>query len=272
MGPVKAIDRQRMRSNFSVHAAEYDQYAAVQKRVVQGLCEHMGGFTLPSGPLLDIGTGTGSLAAALLERDPMRQILVMDIAHGMTCAARQRMPGLLACDGDARNLPFADQSFASVVSSSVYQWVDCLPRAFSDVARVLRPDGLFALAVFGEKTLYELRSAHRAAVAACGLSQPSHVQSFPSRTEVAAALASAGLHTRLLVSRMEVESHSDVPNLLRQLKHIGASNAAADRPRGLASRRVMQEMVRRYQEDYGDSQGVPASYEVIIAVACRLRR
>ena len=63
MGPVKAIDPQRMRHNFSSHATEYDLYAAVQKRVVHHLTVQLQGFDLPAGILLDIGTGTGALAA-----------------------------------------------------------------------------------------------------------------------------------------------------------------------------------------------------------------
>ena len=93
------------------------------------------------------------------------------------------------------------------------------------------------------------------------------MQNFPSLDEVADALAAAGLACEDLASGMEVEYHLDVPDLLRQLKQIGASNAAADRPRGLASRRVMQSMIRFYEVQYRCEYGLPASYEVIIAVA-----
>ena len=98
-------------------------------------------------------------------------------------------------------------------------------------------------------------------------SRTSHVQSFPSLNEVATALSLAGLSCLDQTSDMEVEYHADVPELLRQLKQIGASNAAADRPRGLASRRVMQTMMKMYEDEYRCHAGVPASYEVIIVIA-----
>ncbi len=158
-------------------------------------------------------------------------------------------------------------SFATIVSSSVYQWVDCLPSAFSEITRVLEPGGIFALALFGEKTLFELRSSHRQAILEHDGRRSSHVQSFPTPGEVSAALTSAGLSCRDLCSSMEVEYHVDVPELLRQLKQIGASNAASDRPRGLASRRVMQSMMKIYENNYRSVGGLPASYEVIVAVA-----
>lgn len=267
MVPIKAIDYQRMRGNFSSHAGAYDRHASVQRRVVQLLCDKMPATDAGTGMFLDIGTGTGALAEALIRVQPGRQLVVMDIAHGMTRQAADRLPAVSACDGDARQLPFAAGTFAGVASSSVYQWVDCLPAAFTEVTRVLRPGGLFGLALFGEQTLHELRACHRRAVAANGSNRSSHVQNFPTPNEIAEALAYAGLACRELFGTLEIEYHADVPALLRQLKQIGASNAAADRPRGLASRRVMQTMMQHYEEAYRCDGGLPASYEIIVAIA-----
>lgn len=267
MVPSKAIDIKRMRGNFSCHAGDYDRYASVQKRVVALLSRKLSGFERNGGVLLDVGTGTGALAAEILCSGSGQSLVVMDIAHGMTLEAVNRMPAVLACDGDARSLPFANDKFSTVVSSSVYQWVACLPSAFSEVGRVLMPGGLFVLALFGAETLCELRASHRQATDENHDRRVSHVQSFPSLQEVSAALGLAGMTCLELHSTMEVEYHADVPELLRHLKQIGASNAAADRPRGLASRRVMQAMMKIYDEGYRCEAGVPASYEVIIAVA-----
>ena len=266
MVPVHAIDSEHMRGNFSSHAGDYDSYALVQKRVVRLLHEKITTFAKP-GLMLDVGTGTGALSAAILCSDSARKLVVMDIAHGMTREAVKRLPDVSACDGDARHLPFADDIFATVVSSSVYQWVDCLPTAFAEVARVLKPGGLFALALFGQKTLYELRASHCRAVAENDGKRVSHAQSFPAVNEVSAAIDWAGLSCLDLSSTMDVEYHVDVPGLLRQLKSIGASNASLDRPRGLASRRVMQSMMKAYEEGYRCVAGIPASYEVILVVA-----
>jgi malonyl-CoA O-methyltransferase len=267
MVPIKAIDSGHMRGNFSNHAGDYDRYASVQKRVVELLYQKLSAYEKPPGALLDVGTGTGALAAEILRSDVDQTLVVMDIAHGMTLEAANRLPGVSACDGDARFLPFVDDSFATVVSSSVYQWVDCLPTAFNEVNRVLKAGGLFVLALFGEKTLCELRDSHCQATAENGGNRVSHVQSFPTLNEVSVALSLGCLSCLELLSTMEVEYHDDVPELLRQLKQIGASNAAADRPRGLASRRVMQAMIKMYEEAYRCDNGLPASYEVIIAIA-----
>lgn len=269
MGPVSAIDGRLLRTHFSAHAGEYDRFAAVQKRVVTHLARRLAAGGPLRGRVLDIGTGTGALAAELGAAQSGCSFVLTDIAHGMTLAAARRLPGTYPCDGDARQLPFAAATFDAVVSSSVYQWVDDLAAAFAEVARVLHPGGRFGVALFGERTLFELREAHRLAVAGCGSEQPSHVQSFPSAGEVAAALQAAGLVCTELTTLPEVEWHPDVPTLLRRLKRIGASNAAAERPRGLASRQIMQAMMAIYEGAQRRPQGIPATYETICAVATR---
>ena len=270
MGPVNALDNQLVRSHFSAHAGDYDRYAVVQKRVVARLVGQLQTAGMPAdGAVLDIGTGTGALAAALGIDTAKRPLVLLDLAHGMTCTAAARLPGTLPCDGDARYLPFRDGSFATVVSSSVYQWLEDLPAAFAEVARVLRPGGCFAVALFGERTLIELRSAHRQAAAECASPHGSHVQSFPAAAEVAEALRRAGLLCRDFASFPELDWHPDVPTLLRRLKQIGAGNAAADRPKGLASRRVMQRMLELYEAGHRQMHGIPATYEVVCAVAVK---
>ncbi len=269
MVPIDTVDNRRMRARFSAHADDYDRYASVQKLVIDSLCRQIGPLGPLAGPLLDIGTGTGALAEALGGHLPTGDLVVMDIAHGMTRQAHRRLGGPGACDADACLLPFRGAAFASVVSSSVYQWVAELSTAFAEVARVLQPDGLFAAALFGEQTLVELRSSHRHAIAEGGSGQLSHVQDFPGLNEVRAALEGSGLQVLTSTRYLEVEYHPDVPVLLRQLKQIGASNASRRRPRGLASRKVMLEMVRWYEENYRNERGLPATYEIILFLASK---
>ena len=100
MGQVKAIDRRQLRRNFSVHAEEYDTYAAVQKRVVNHLSQQIAKRDRMNGPILDIGTGTGALAAAIQALQPDQPLLVMDSVAMVvnvgnrtviTCVGRENM-------------------------------------------------------------------------------------------------------------------------------------------------------------------------------------
>jgi len=263
----RAIDIRQVRRNFSCHAEEYDRYAQVQKRVAARLLQLLPAPVAPGAMVLEVGTGTGEVARRLLTASPDTALVVSDLAHGMTTHAAASLGGVLAADADAEALPFRDGSFDLVLSSSVYQWLNDLPAALDEVARVLRPGGLFALAMYGERTLWELRETHRLAVRETGGSHPSHAHTFCAAAEVEKALDGAGLQALALFAEDEREWHPDVPALLRSLKKIGAQNASAGRPTGLASRGVMRRMESLYRQRFGQSSGIPATYEVLYALA-----
>jgi len=263
------LDPQRIRSNFSSHAGEYDRYALVQQRVVSRLLELLDGRTVPTGPCLEIGTGTGRLSQELMRRHPSLRPVLSDLAHGMTRHAAGRLPALAAVDADAAQLPFVADSFELLYSSSVYQWIEDLAGAFAEARRVLRPGGVLLLALFGEKSLQELKSAHRQAMREAGRGQASHVQNFPTAHDVGKALQGAGFGVDQLLVEEEWEVYPDVLELLRSLKRIGAGNASTRRPPGLASRAVMQRMFELYRHRYAAAEGVRATWQVIYVVARR---
>lgn len=258
----KQIDKRQVRQHFSCHARDYDRYARVQLKVAKRLADLLLECQDPAGPGLEVGCGTGMLSRQLLSRCPDLDLVLSDIAHGMSRHVQHVLPQAPVCDADAAALPFLDNSFQLLATSSVYQWLNDLPNAFTEIARVLQPNGILALALFGEKTLYELRTSHQAVL----IGKKSHVQSFPALKEVSAALGNK-YKVMTLRSEYEVEWHADVPALLKSLKKIGAQNASQQRPQGLASRQVMQAMISHYRKHYGCEQGIPATYEVVYLLA-----
>lgn len=262
MNPEQVVTRQ-VRHHFSRHAEEYDRYALVQKKVVGDLLRLLPPDAGSLGPALDIGTGTGELARQLRKRCPEIGLAVADIAHRMTRCAANRLGTTLAFDADAQALPLADNRFGLVLSSSMYQWVNDLFGAFRENFRVLKPGGCFLFALFGENTLEELRTAHSEALARVGHPGQTHMQEFPYRREVREALAGAGFDDLELTVAREIEYHADVPELLRNLKRIGAQNASSRRPAGLGSRRVIQLMMEIYSDRFRRQGKIPATYRVI---------
>ena len=103
--------------------------------------------------LVDVGTGTGALAIAALERWPLARAIGVDPASRMLelagAEARRRSPGLAdrlrLAVGAADRLPLADASADAAVSSFVIQLVPSRSAALREIARVLRPGAPIAM-------------------------------------------------------------------------------------------------------------------------------
>lgn len=92
-----------------------------------------------SGLCLEVGCGTGIHAAQL--RSLGWTPVGIDLSHGMLCHARGRLP---IAQANAEHLPFPDDSIPAVVSVMVHTDMPGYPAVLREVARALRPGGLFA--------------------------------------------------------------------------------------------------------------------------------
>jgi len=99
------------------------------------------------GPdVLEIGSGSGSVAQQLLSVNPELAWTAIDLDPHMTAAAVTRLreyPNASARTADATALPFLDASFDSVVSCLMLHHIIDWEAAIAEVARVLRPGGTF---------------------------------------------------------------------------------------------------------------------------------
>jgi malonyl-CoA O-methyltransferase len=260
-------DRIRVRRNFEAGAVSYNHHARVQQRVAQQLTEDIAGLTLPAGPILEVGCGTGNLTRLLRLALPQCRMLVLDLAGNMIRALDRELRKDGAVVADARALPLATGSMALVCAASVYQWIPELPSAFGEAQRVLCPGGQFAFALFGRETLWELREAYGEAARACGRPLPNHLLTLPTMAEVGRSLSDAGLTIRQLEQQKEQDELDSVADLVRSLKQIGAQTAGGREAGGLTSRRFWQELEARYRRGFGHERGIPATYQVIYGLA-----
>jgi SAM-dependent methyltransferase len=103
--------------------------------------------------ILDLGTGTATLAIAAIQRWPAVRVLGIDASRGMAQAARAEADAALGAKDRKRfrvrvafahELPFEPNEFDAAVSSFVLQLVPSRTAALRDVRRVLRPGAPFA--------------------------------------------------------------------------------------------------------------------------------
>lgn len=102
--------------------------------------------------VLDVATGTGMVAAELLGRADC-SVVGLDQSPEMLAAARARFANdgarVELIEGQAEELPFADQSFDALTFTYLLRYVDDPPATMRELARVVRPGGRVASLEFG---------------------------------------------------------------------------------------------------------------------------
>ena len=272
------FDTRQVRRAFSRAAPGYDAAAQLQQATEARLLESLdylddpGLQRTPPQRVLDLGSGTGRASIAMKKRWPKAQVVSLDLALPMLRQARAsakraggwlsnpfaRMPQPVCAD--ARALPLADGAIDVVFSNLCLQWVEDLDAVFAEFRRVLRPDGLLLVSTFGPETLWELRDAFAQADAT------PHVSPFVDIAGFGDALVRAGFHQPVLDREETRSAYPDLPALMRELRAIGATNALHARRASLTGRSRFAAAARAY-EAHRDAHGLPATWEVISAMA-----
>lgn len=97
----------------------------------------------PHGRLLDVGTGTGDIAAGAHSRFPTARPVGADFTYEMMAVGKQRSAARAVpfVQADTFALPFADNTFDAVVSGFLIRNVVDRVAAFREQARVAKPGG-----------------------------------------------------------------------------------------------------------------------------------
>ena len=127
--------------------------------------------------ILDVGCGTGALAAAIVSRWPGVSVTGVDVSPGMLAVAERELGDLPEAARDrvrlaraaADRLPYEDGAFDIAVSSFVLPLVPSRHRALREARRVLAPAGTLAFATWLAGGSFPADAAYDDALAAAGI-------------------------------------------------------------------------------------------------------
>lgn len=105
---------------------------------------------------LDVGCGPGALTGALVERLGVDSVAAADPSEPFVEACQERYPGVEVVVAAAEALPYSDDEFDAALSQLVVNFMDDPEAGVGEMARVTRPGGVVASAVWdygGEMTL-----------------------------------------------------------------------------------------------------------------------
>lgn len=116
--------------------------------------------------ILDVATGTGDLAIAMLKTNP-KKIIGVDISNGMLEVGRKKMKEksldhiISLQQADSEDLPYDDESFDAVCVSFGARNFENLEKGLSEMRRVLRKGGKLYILEFSQPTAFPFKQIYQ---------------------------------------------------------------------------------------------------------------
>jgi ubiquinone/menaquinone biosynthesis C-methylase UbiE len=248
---------------YDSYAIDYrDWWAPVIAPAAVRLLDRLDGLLSTAATVVDIGTGTGTLALAALRRWPRMRVIGVDPARRLLefaqadARAARLADRLTVATGSADRLPVPDQAADAAISSFVLQLVPNRAAAVREAHRILRPGGVFASLTWRtEEDPFEPEDVFDDALDALGIAppepKPGRGHSYRSAASAAAELRRAGF--RLVNAREEWLEHRFSPqSYLDVAEHWTEDEtfASVDEP---TRRRLRAEALRRLERLDPDS-------------------
>lgn len=139
-----------IKDNFSDAVQYYHEHASLQENIAQRLAKSLDPwkYSLPDGPVLEIGAGTGFLSKHLSQMFKYRDLIVSDLSEEMVEFCKNHLPesdSITYQTLDAENAEWPELEYALITGNYVAQWFRHPAQTLSKIVASLKPGGLLLI-------------------------------------------------------------------------------------------------------------------------------
>jgi len=209
---------------------------------------------------LDLGCHSGAFGSILKRQQKVDTLISSDLSGSLMGLGAEGFRVL----ADEEFLPFAPSSFDLIGSVLSLHWTNDLPGSLVQIARCLKPDGLFLGAIFGVDSLQELKWALVQAESEIKGGVSPRISPFAEIRDAGALLQRAGFALPVTDVDTITLKYSSPFDVMKELRGMGEGNALVNRQKTLTGRAVLMRAAELYAEHFSDEDGlVSASFQVI---------
>lgn len=255
--------KDRIIKEFSKNPSYYHKHANAQKESADRLITSLEPWKaiIPSGPILEVGCGTGFLSEHLAKMFGSRTIEISDLSPEMVEFCRSNLDKL----SDAANMHFdvrdaeyveADENtYGMILHNFVAQWFQDPALSLERMIECIKPGGLMLAAFPGNRSFPEWRRAAReAGVAYTG-------NKLPDTEEMVVKLSGTNVQVDYYEDTI-TRSYPSGWDFFRHIKKMGASTDVNEQTLSMSE---MKQLINQWDKQ---SEGeVKAQYHVVFIAA-----
>ncbi len=161
-------------------------------------------------------------------------------------------------------LSFPKESFDLIFSCLQGHWVNNLPELLKSIHRCLQPDGLFLGALWGGRTLFELRESLLQAELELKNGAAPRIAPMLHPADAPSLLGNGGFFMPVVDTETISVTYPSLINLMKDLRGMGETNKLYDRPKTFTPRTLFEKAEEIYNASFGlPNNTIPATFEVI---------
>ncbi|MDF1796898.1 MAG: methyltransferase domain-containing protein [Coxiellaceae bacterium] len=234
---------------FNKAADTYDSHAHIQRRACRLLLQSLKNTTVSTGPIIDIGCGTGLSTQVLAQYYSHQPLSAIDISTGLLQVAKKRLSDYTI---DIRHADFSDnhcydKQYSLMFANMALQWSSNLPDTLQLLHQHLLSDGLLAFSVPLPNTFKQL--AHN------------RHQNLLTHDIIGDYLTDAGFELHSCDIQSWIETHKNALSAMRSIKAVGANHTNTITPNNNFS------FVRQALENTGVKKPFELTHEIGFYIA-----
>ncbi len=262
--PIEIFDKSLLLKQKLRAAKAADKYQFLFKAAADILCEHLDCMHRTYQHALHYYAKSPALSDRLSNRSDIRQLITstplpsLDSSNNTSAfvIADEMMP------------PFANAHFDLLVSTLALHWVNDMPGCLTQARKLLKPNGLFLVNLFGAGTLEELRKSMVEADKVHYNGVAARVIPFVEVKTMGMLLQRTGFDMPITDSETITVKYPNTIALMHDLRYMGEANALIKRSKKPVSRAWLATVDAFYREHFSDGEGgILATFEILTATA-----
>ena len=206
--------------NFGKSVNYYDSHADLQKETARRLIASLKPWreSMPVGPILEIGCGTGFVTEGLLDLFPERRLEITDLSEPMVEYCREKFAGrdrLIFEPLDVEQLKDSRGTYALTISNFVAQWLKQPALTLGKCLEATAPGGLLLASFPGNESFPEWKTTCRE------VGVPYTGNTLPDTEEIVVKLSGGPVQVDYYEDTV-TKAYESAADFFRHLKKLGA--------------------------------------------------
>jgi len=204
------FDSGKIQNDFNKSSDFYSKNSLLQKNIAIDLIKFAEPYVKIDSEILDLGCGTGQIAALLAKQD-LTNVTMVDNASKMLDIARRNLSGYNIIEDDINCLKKLNQSFDVIFANMSLHWCNDINAAIKNAKHYLKPNGKIFISIPSDNSFKELHEINK---------------NLKTKLKLGPLITQENLQNQKILTKEYTQNFNSLLELLKNFKRTGTGSKA----------------------------------------------